>query len=496
MRRTTPEAVEILDAVDVPIVVVDRECLLIRFNRAAAEAFSLIAADIGRLPSAVTAFAHLKTLVTQCAQVIADEAPFRRDIRSGDRQFLLRIAPHRRENVQVVGAVLTFTNVTAFRASIDQAVYEREHTKALLNTFSHPLVVLDSDLRVQSANRAFYSFFGYSRDETQNVSLRDLGDDDWRNLELWSSLAAISTDGESGLDPIELDRNFSTLGTRTFLLDARRVSREGDSAILVTFQDITERKHAEKTLRQHTAQFETLLNRAPLGVYVVGSDLRIQQVNPTARPVFGDAPDLIGRDFGTVIHELWPKQYAAEIVQRFERTLETGEPYFTPERVAQRLDTGAIEYYEWRIERLPLPDGRNGVVCYFRDISAQVLARQKIQESDRQFRQLADAMPQIVWTARPDGHIDYFNERWYEFSGLPRDQFGIQSWEPLLHAEDAQQTIRPFLPLRPRAHAVPNRMSFQRPQARRLSMVHGTSAARPKRRGRNCEVVRHMYGHR
>ena len=55
--------------------------------------------------------------------------------------------------------MLTLTNVTAFRASVEQAIHDREFTKAILNTVIEPLVVLDADLRVQTANRAFYAMF-------------------------------------------------------------------------------------------------------------------------------------------------------------------------------------------------------------------------------------------------------------------------------------------------------------------------------------------------
>jgi PAS domain S-box-containing protein len=134
---------------------------------------------------------------------------------------------------------------------------------------------------------------------------------------------------------------------------------------------------SEEALRRRTTQFETLLNEAPLGVYLVDADLKIQAVNPTARPVFGNIPDLVGRDFDEVIHILWPKDFADEIVRLFRLTLETGEPYVTPEHIEERRDRKVREYYEWRINRIPLPEGRYGVVCYFRDISAQVRARQQ-----------------------------------------------------------------------------------------------------------------------
>jgi PAS domain S-box-containing protein len=134
---------------------------------------------------------------------------------------------------------------------------------------------------------------------------------------------------------------------------------------------------SEEALRRRTTQFETLLNEAPLGVYLVDADLRIQAVNPTTRTVFGDIPNLIGRNFDEVVRILWPKDHADEVVRLFRHTLETGEPHVTPEHIEERRDRKVREYYEWRINRIPLPEGRYGVVCYFRDISAQVRARQQ-----------------------------------------------------------------------------------------------------------------------
>jgi PAS domain S-box-containing protein len=160
--------------------------------------------------------------------------------------------------------------------------------------------------------------------------------------------------------------------------------------------DFIERVQAEDTIHQRTAQFETLLNAAPLGVYVVDADFRIRQVNPSALPVFGDIPDLIGRDFTEVIHRLWSQEYAEEIVRLFRHTLATGEPYITPERSEERRDRGVTEYYEWQIHRIPLPDGRYGVVCYFRDISVQVHARQAIAASEARYRTLAATLDQRV----------------------------------------------------------------------------------------------------
>jgi PAS domain S-box-containing protein len=129
--------------------------------------------------------------------------------------------------------------------------------------------------------------------------------------------------------------------------------------------------------RLRGAQFETLFNRIPLGVYIVDSDFRICEVNPVALPVFGNIPGgVFGRDFEEIIRILWEKEYADEVVAIFRHTLETGESHITPERGECRADTKVTEHYEWRVDRMLLPDNRFGVVCYFQDISDRKRAEQ------------------------------------------------------------------------------------------------------------------------
>jgi len=152
--------------------------------------------------------------------------------------------------------------------------------------------------------------------------------------------------------------------------------------LLVRVGALVNSAEMQRRANEALAQFEALLNAAPLGVYVVDDNFRIAAVNPVARPVFGEIPDLIGRDFDQVMHRLWPKAYADEMVQTFRRTLDTGEPHFAPERFEQRLDRGVTEFYEWQVNRIPLSGERHGVVCYFRDISKSVMAREALREAD------------------------------------------------------------------------------------------------------------------
>jgi PAS domain S-box-containing protein len=148
-------------------------------------------------------------------------------------------------------------------------------------------------------------------------------------------------------------------------------------------RELLARVRTQLQLRQRLAQFETLVKQAPIGIVVVDSGFRIRQVNPIARPVFGDIPGLIGRDFREVMRSLWRPEYAEEVVQIFRRTMETGEPYSTPKRTEYRIDRHQPEYYEWRVDRIAMPEDGYGVVCYFRDISMQVKAEEALRKSEK-----------------------------------------------------------------------------------------------------------------
>ena len=188
--------------------------------------------------------------------------------------------------------------------------------------------------------------------------------------------------------------------------------------------EIARHQRTEIILRQRTAQFESLLNAAPFGVYLVDADFRICQANPIAIPVFGNIPGLIGRDFDEVIHILWPTAYADEIVERFRHTLESGEPHIVPERMEMRADLGVIQSYEWQLNRIPLPDGRYGVVCYFRDISERIQSQRQLRESEAFSRGIIKSSPDCIKVLDLEGNL-----------------LSMESGQELLGIED----IQPFL---------------------------------------------------
>jgi signal transduction histidine kinase len=221
------DLINILDAVELPVVVLRRDLVIAGFNKAAADVLRLSPPDIGRASRDIPVLAGLPRLEVQCSQVIANGVESRADFRDGDRCFVIRISPFKGGDRQVIGAVLTFTNVTAVRASIDQVIYERECTKAILNTIADPVVVLNADQRIDSGNRAFYTLF------LELASLR---------TELEAMLA-----GSRAFQPVEVDHVIPGEGQRRLIVDARPLSLPGHSErrVLVTFKDITARKQME-----------------------------------------------------------------------------------------------------------------------------------------------------------------------------------------------------------------------------------------------------------
>lgn len=145
-----------------------------------------------------------------------------------------------------------------------------------------------------------------------------------------------------------------------------------------------ERARGEEQLRAAHDTFRHLVDRSPFGIYVVDADFRLVQVSTGAQKVFEQVRPLLGRDFADVLRLLWPEPFAGEAIAIFRHTLDTGEPYHAPSTVEKRQDIGVVESYDWKTERLMLPDGRWGVVCHFYDLSERQRFEAELRDADRQ----------------------------------------------------------------------------------------------------------------
>ena len=206
--------------------------------------------------------------------------------------------------------------------------------------------------------------------------------------------------------------------------------------------DLTPIKLAGEALSQSHKTFSELIERAPFGIYVVDSQFRVAHMNTSSQTgAFRNVRPVIGRDFSEAMRILWPEPVAAEIIGHFRHTLETGEPFYSPPFFNPRHDVEAVEGYEWELHRMVLPDGQFGVICYYFDSTKMRQAEAALRESEARFRNLADAMPQLVWTAQPDGTVDYLNRRHETLSGARRRDDGTWTWSPVIHPDDLQATL-------------------------------------------------------
>src|ERR1700683_113008 len=377
----TANEIGALDAVDVPIIVISRECTVARVNRAAMTVFGLKASDLGR--SLGNTLAGVEDLNRICTRVIVDGAPHRRETRDGDRCFLLRIAPYTgSDRSQILGAVLTFTNVTAFRASIEQAIFEREYTKAILNTVVDPVVVLDAKLHIQTANRAFYTIFGVSRDETQGISIRKVGNSEWETSEVWESVGA-TLSGPNEFQAVEIDRKFP-IGRRTLVLDARRLSGAGESRIVLTFHDVTERKQAERV----TSLLAAIVDSSDDAIISKKLDGTITSWNKGAERLFGyTASEAIGQHISFII----PANRRDEETVIIER-IKKGERLEHFDTVRIRKDKTPLDI---SLTVSPLRDASGKIIGaskISRDITLRKRIERELRESEDRYRTLADAL--------------------------------------------------------------------------------------------------------
>ncbi|MDH3951792.1 MAG: sensor domain-containing diguanylate cyclase [Syntrophobacteria bacterium] len=125
----------------------------------------------------------------------------------------------------------------------------RDFAESIVDTVREPLVVLDADLNVISANRSFYETFKVKPGETEGQLLYDLGNREWNIPKLRELLEKILPT-HTTFDNFEVEHEFKTIGRRVMHLNARRIYRETNNthSILLAIEDMTERKRAEKEI--------------------------------------------------------------------------------------------------------------------------------------------------------------------------------------------------------------------------------------------------------
>jgi two-component system CheB/CheR fusion protein len=135
----------------------------------------------------------------------------------------------------------------------------REYAESIINTVREPLISLDQDLRVVTASRSFYEVFKVKPEETVGQLIYDLGNKQWDIPKLRELLETILPE-KATFDNYEVEHDFTTIGRRIMLLNARQIQRVWgkERIILLAIEDITERREIENGLEKAHEELKEL----------------------------------------------------------------------------------------------------------------------------------------------------------------------------------------------------------------------------------------------
>lgn len=213
----------------------------------------------------------------------------------------------------------------------------------------------------------------------------------------------------------------------------------GESGVFAVVTDVTESALARQKIEESELRLQLALEASQSGVW------ELDLLNHTARTsrrydqIFGYPDGLPAWSQGQIAaHVYEPDQALARAC--FDEALRTGTLHLVvrvvwPDESLHWIEAKGKVMYD--SERQPVR--MLGTVI---DTTEQKKVETALRESDRWFRQLADSMPQMVWSTRPDGYHDFYNQRWYDFTGLDYERTRDQGWADLLHPDDYELTFQ------------------------------------------------------
>lgn len=210
-------------------------------------------------------------------------------------------------------------------------------------------------------------------------------------------------------------------------------------------------KELDKRVQQRTIELEyqsritkTITDNATAAMFMMDENGYCTFMNPAAVAMIGFTMDEVkGKPLHDLIHHTHPDGTHYPMAEcPIDRALPQDNSVRAHEDVFIRKDG---TFFPVTCAASPIKE--NGVpvgtVIEVRDTTQEKLAQQEIVASAERFRMLLEAMPQIAWTAKPNGDLDYLNERWWTEYSDQKERFGLgASWIAAVHPDDVEQTTK------------------------------------------------------
>ncbi len=339
------------------------------------------------------------------------------------------------------------------RRRVEEAlVQERYLLHALMDNLPDNIYFKDAASRFVRINKALTTYFGLS-DHTQA-----LGKTDFDFFTGEHALPAYADEQEiirTGQPVVGKEEKETWLDGRVRWVSTTRMPfRDSAGKIVGTFgvaRDITKAKLAEEALRESEERFRGTFENAAGGIAHVDFNGRWARVNQRLCDIVGyTREELLQKTF----HEItYPDDMSAGLEQ-FTRLRQGEVPSYSLEKRYVRKDGSPVWvelFVSLQRDAAGKPAYAIGVV---HDISerkrletalrqakeAAESANEALRESERRWRGLTEALPQLVWSATPDGACDYFSRQWTEHTGVPERELLGWRWLSVLHPDDRERT--------------------------------------------------------
>ena len=244
LSSTNDDMDNLLNSTDIATVFLDNHLCIKRFTPKSNELFRLIQSDIGRPLSDLTSSLNHERLVQDAEAVLRTLDSKDREVQTKtDTWYLMRMRPYRTARNVIDGVVVTFVDITrlkqaeAARQAAEAAA--RRYAENIVQAIRQPLVILDAELQVVSANQSFYQLFALTPETTTDRYLYEVGQGQWNLPELRQQLSNILPH-DTGFESVEITYEVPHRGRRLIRLNAHRMQQPGETdLILLAFEDVT-----------------------------------------------------------------------------------------------------------------------------------------------------------------------------------------------------------------------------------------------------------------